>query len=227
MRVRSLPGTYIGSSKTGRPRYTPPEGAATIRDKLGQWEEFVHSRDELDPLVIMAAAHYQFEAIHPFADGNGRTGRILNILMLVERGLLEEPVLYLSRYIIRRKEEYYDRLLAVTEHGAWEEWPAFMLAGVEDSCREALELISTIQYLQRAMPRELRDTVSTADADLPDLLFERPYCRIQDVMDRCGVSRPTATNWLNRLVDSGALTSTRAGRHRLFINHRFLDALAA
>lgn len=121
MELRSLPGTFIGNPTTLEARYTPPEGKELIARKLGDWEKIVHIGDELDPLVAMAVAHYQFEAIHPFTDSNGRTGRILNILMLIERRLLSEPVLYLSRYIIENKNEYYDRLLAVTRDGAWHE----------------------------------------------------------------------------------------------------------
>lgn len=130
MEPRSLPGTFIGNPTTLEARYTPPEGKELIARKLGDWEKIVHIGDELDPLVAMAVAHYQFEAIHPFTDSNGRTGRILNILMLIERRLLSEPVLYLSRYIIENKNEYYDRLLAVTRDDAWHEWLSFMLSAV-------------------------------------------------------------------------------------------------
>ncbi|GAB2563198.1 Fic family protein [Leucobacter ruminantium] len=228
MRVRDLSGTYIGNPATKIARYTPPEGRSIIEQKLSSWEKFIHGNPDLDPLVIMAAAHYQFEAIHPFADGNGRTGRILNILLLTERGLLREPVLYLSRHIIRNKDEYYERLLSVTRDDDWEGWLLFMLEGVRSTSFETLRIIDEIQSLQLTMREELRDTTSAgANADLLDLLFEQPYCRISIVMERCGVSRPTASKWLRELGDAGKLRDLRVGRERLFINHRFLEVLSA
>jgi Fic family protein len=128
--VRRLPGTALANTATGQVIYTPPQGEERLRDLLSNWERFLHANDEIDPLVRMAAAHYQFEAIHPFTDGNGRTGRILNSLLLVEQNLLSLPVLYLSRYIIRTKETYYRLLLAVTRDNAWEPWVLYMLRGV-------------------------------------------------------------------------------------------------
>jgi len=227
MSVRELPGTYIGNPATREARYTPPEGRSVIERKLGEWEAFIHESKDLDPLVVMAAAHYQFEAIHPFSDGNGRTGRILNVLLLVEAGLIREPVLYLSRHIIRHKDEYYERLLAVSRDGDWEGWLLFMLEGVRVTSLETLNLIDEIQALQTEMREELREATSAgANADMLDLLFEQPYCRISNVIERCGVSRPTAAKWLGELVDAGKLRDVRVGRERLFINHRFLDVLA-
>lgn len=228
MEVRKLPGTYIGDPRTHQARYTPPEGAALIEQKLAAWDEFIHDRDELDPLIIMAAAHYQFEAIHPFPDGNGRTGRILNVLLLVEMGLLRDPVLYLSRHIIRHKEEYYARLLAVTRDDDWDAWLLFMLEGVRATSLETLVMIDRIQALQQQMRDEVRERSSAgANADLLELLFEQPYCRIVDVMKRCGVSRPTAAKWLGELVDAKSVIDVRIGRERLFVNHRLLDVLGA
>lgn len=228
MMVRELPGTYIGNPATKEARYTPPEGRAIIQQKLDSWEKFIHADNDLDSLIVMAAAHYQFEAIHPFSDGNGRTGRILNILLLVEAGLLREPVLYLSRYIIRNKDEYYERLLAVSRNNDWEGWLLFMLEGVRATSLETLQIIDDIQALQLTMREELREITSAgSNADLLDLLFEQPYCRIANVMERCSVSRPTAARWLGELVEAGKLHDLRVGRERLFINHRFLGVLAA
>ena len=227
MGVRELSGTYIGNPVTKEARYTPPEGRAVIEQKLSAWERFIHGSSELDPLIVMAAAHYQFEAIHPFADGNGRTGRILNVLLLVEAGLIREPVLYLSRHIIRNKDEYYERLLSVSRDEDWENWLLFMLEGVRSTSVETLSILDEIQALQFTMRDELRDVTSAgANADMLDLLFEQPYCRIANVVERCGVSRPTASKWLNELVGAGKLRDLRIGRERLFINHRFLDVLA-
>lgn len=227
MGVRELPGTYIGNPATKEARYTPPEGRQVIEQKLSAWEKFIHHSADIDPLIVMSAAHYQFEAIHPFADGNGRTGRILNVLLLVEAGLIREPVLYLSRHIIRNKDEYYERLLAVSRDGAWEKWLLFMLEGVRATSLETLEIIDEIQNLQRIMREDLREITSAgANADLLDLLFEQPYCRIANVVEKCEVSRPTATKWLGELVNAGKLADVKVGRERLFINYRFLNALA-
>ncbi|KAB1642146.1 Fic family protein [Gulosibacter chungangensis] len=224
MSVRNLSGTFIGNPTTGLARYTPPDGAKVIREKLAEWETLVHDASDVDPLVIMAAAHYQFEAIHPFADGNGRTGRILNSLMLVERELLSYPVLYLSKYIIRNKNEYYDRLLEVTSSEAWEPWILFMLDGVTETSRETLLTVEQVDAARRSVRTVLRE-VGGSNSYLLDLLFELPYVRINNVVARCDVSRPTATKWLNELVEAGVLIDERIGRERLFINVQFLRAL--
>ena len=226
MPIRSGLGTYIGDPSTQRAIYTPPAGEAAIRDKLSNWQNFVHNSRALDPVVVMAIAHYQFEAIHPFEDGNGRTGRILNILLLVDAGLLHQPILYLSRYIIERKSEYYERLQAVTEHGEWEEWILYMLEGLRITALWTVRKIDAIHNLQVETRETIRATTSGGvNADLLAVLFEQPYCRIANVMDRCAVSRPTATAWLNALVAAGVLQDIKVGRERLFINTRFFDLL--
>lgn len=226
MQVRGLPGTRIGNPVTGAVAYSPPEGRDLINQKLGDWERFLHADDGLDSLVRMAAAHYQFEAIHPFDDGNGRTGRILNVLLLVESGLLRLPVLYLSRYIIDTKNDYYRLLLAVTAEAAWEEWVLYMLTGIEVTSRNTLRKIDAIRRLQDDFGRRAR-AVSRggADAEFQSILFEQPYCRISTVMDRCGVSRPTAASWLNALAENDMLQTRKVGRDRLFINREFLQLL--
>lgn len=174
----------------------------------------------------MAVAHYQFEAIHPFADGNGRTGRVLNILFLRQSGLLESPILYLSRHIIATKADYYRLLLAVTAEQAWEEWLLYMLRGVELSSESALRKIAAIRELQDTYAQRARESMrGSLDAELMAVLFEQPYCRISTVIERCGVSRPTATKWLNTLAEAGLLEDVRAGRDRLFINRELLDIL--
>lgn len=227
MGVRRLTGTYIGNPKTRRAIYTPPTGEAVILDKLGNWADFVHTKADIDPLVVMAVAHYQFEAIHPFTDGNGRTGRILNVLQLVSAELLREPILYLSRYIIQNKDDYYRLLLAVTAEGAWEDWILFVLRGIEETASRTLSKIDRLQDLQAQMRTEIKQHTSAgSNSDLLDVLFENPYSRISNVIERCGVSRPTATGWLNALVAAGALIDVKAGRERLFINHRFMQILS-
>lgn len=227
MGVRRLPGTYIGSEKTRRAIYTPPVGESVILEKLGNWVEFVHTDADIDPLVVMAISHYQFEAIHPFADGNGRTGRILNVLQLVEAELLREPILYLSRYIIQNKDEYYRLLLAVTATESWEEWILFVLRGIEETAARTLLKIDRIQELQKEMRAEIKQlTTAGSNSDLIDVLFEHPYARISNVIESCGVSRPTATTWLNALTDAGSLVDLKVGRERLFINQRFMRILS-
>lgn len=226
MSIRSLPGTRIGNPRTQEVVYSPPEGRAVIDSKLDEWERFVHAEDGLDPLVRMAAAHYQFEAIHPFTDGNGRTGRILNILMLVEAGLLQYPLLYLSRYFIDTKDEYYARLLGVTSKSEWEAWLTYVLDGIDVTSRTTVQKIGAITALQTDFAHEARAVLrGSVDVEFLAVLFEQPYCRIGTVTRRCGISRPTATKWLNALVGAGSLVSMKVGRERLFINHRFLDLL--
>lgn len=228
MGVRRIPGTYIGNRSTQKAIYTPPVGERVILDKLSNWAEFLHAKSGIDPLITMAISHYQFEAIHPFEDGNGRTGRILNVLQLVEAELLDAPILYLSRFIIRNKDEYYRLLLAVTTDAAWEEWVEFILTGLEETAQQTLRKIDRIQDLQESMRREIRDsTKAGSNSDLLDVLFENPYARIANVVERCEVSRPTATAWLNDLVAVGALTDLKIGRERLFINTRFLNILGS
>jgi Fic family protein len=226
MQVRSMPGTRIGNPTTRSVTYSPPEGRHLIEEKLSEWERFVHADDGMDELVRMAVAHYQFEAIHPFSDGNGRTGRILNVLMLVQAGLLRMPVLYLSRYIIDTKNDYYRLLLAVTSERAWEEWVLYILQGIERTSNATLRKIEAIRLLQDDFALRARAaSKGGADSEFQSVLFEQPYCRIQTVVNRCGVSRPTATSWLGALVDAGLLQDRKVGRDRLFINREFLQLL--
>lgn len=225
--VRNLPGTFIGNPTTHEAIYTPPTGEQVIRDKLAEWENFIHSPGDLDPLVVMALAHYQFEAIHPFADGNGRTGRILNLLLLINAGLIQQPILYMSRYIIQHKNDYYRLLLDVTESGSWEAWTLFMLEGLRDTAHSTITKIDAIDALQAATMQSIRTaTTGGANADLLAVLFEQPYCRISNVIERCRVSRPTATGWLKSLAQAGVLLDVKVGRERLFINTEFVNLLA-
>ncbi|RYZ24718.1 MAG: Fic family protein [Propionibacteriaceae bacterium] len=205
----------------------PPEGVDVITAKLTNWEEFLHDDAlGLDPLVRMSIAHYQFEAIHPFHDGNGRTGRIINILALVEEGLIAEPVLYLSRYLIRHKSEYYRLLNDVTRAGAWQDWILYMLRAVDLTSRSTLVKIAGIRTVQEEVSEAARRvTRGGRDAVFLSLLFEQPYVRIGTVVERCGVSRPTATGWLADLARADVLSERRVGRERLFVNQRFLEVL--
>ena len=164
--MRKVPGTALANDATGEVVYTPPEGEALIRDLLANWERFLHEEETLDPLVRMAVAHYQFEAIHPFTDGNGRTGRVLNSLFLVEQGLLTLPILYLSRYIIAHKADYYGLLLAVTRDGAWEPWLLYMLRAVEDTAAWTTAKIGAVRKLAA-------DTTEYVRAEAPEDLQPR------------------------------------------------------
>ena len=143
--IRRVPGTMIVNTKTGKPIYTPPEGESLIREKLSNLERFIHAdKDNIDPLIKLAILHYQFEAIHPFTDGNGRTGRIINILFLIEKQLLKKPILFLSHYILRTKSEYYAGLRSVTEKAAWHDWILYMLTAIETTAIETQEKIAAI-----------------------------------------------------------------------------------
>lgn len=226
MAIRAEPGTRIANPTTGQVVYAPPEGVDLIGDKLSAWERFLHTEDDLDPLVRMAVAHYQFEAIHPFHDGNGRTGRVINILMLIEAGLLRDPILYLSRAIIARKNDYYRLLRAVTAEGAWIDWILYMLSVVHDSATSTTRKIAAIRSCQEDIGERARAATSGGrDAQFLAVLFEQPYCRISTVVDRCGVSRQTASTWLHALVEAGLLSDVRVGRELLFLNDGFLEVL--
>jgi Fic family protein len=226
MAVRAVPGTRIANPTTREIIYSPPEGADLIREKLSAWERFVHAEDDLDPLVRMAVAHYQFEAIHPFHDGNGRTGRVINILMLIQAGLLDEPILYLSRAIIARKNDYYRLLRDVTAEDAWIDWILYMLDIVRESATSTIRKIAAIRSCQEDIAERARAaTPGGRDAQFLAVLFEQPYCRIHLVAERCDVSRQTASTWLHALVGAGLLADIKVGRERLFVNHEFLDVL--
>lgn len=226
MAVRAVPGTRIANPTTRQVLYAPPEGADLIREKLSAWERFIHAEDDLDPLVRMAVAHYQFEAIHPFHDGNGRTGRVINILMLIESSLLHDPILYLSRAIIARKNDYFRLLRAVTADGAWIEWILYMLAVVRNSAASTTRKIGAIRTCQEGIAERARAaTPGGRDAQFLAVLFEQPYCRINTVAERCGVSRQTASSWLRALVEAELLSDVKVGRELLFVNHEFLDVL--
>ena len=228
MGIRRVPGTALANAATGQVIYTPPVAEALLREKLANWERFVHEHTDIDPLIRMAVAHYQFEAIHPFTDGNGRTGRILNLLMLVEQGLLELPVLYLSRYILQEKASYYRGLNAVTTDAAWEPWVLFMLTAVTETARWTTGKIRAICQLQEnavAFVREHAPKIYTRE--LVDLLFVQPYCRIQNVVESGVAKRQTASIYLKQLADLGMLREVKIGREKLFLHPNFVRLLTS
>ncbi|MGN6512980.1 MAG: protein adenylyltransferase Fic [Lysobacteraceae bacterium] len=227
MQVRRVPGTALASQQTGDVIYTPPVGEALLREKLANWERFVHEARDIDPLIRMAVAHYQFEAIHPFTDGNGRTGRVLNLLMLVEQDLLDQPVLYLSRYIIERKADYYRLLLGVTRDGGWIEWVAYMLDAVADTARWTTAKIDAIRRLHLQACDWIRgERPKVYSHELVDVLFNQPYCRIQNVVDAGIAKRETAARYLRELVDIGVLQEQRMGKEKLFLHPAYLRLLS-
>jgi Fic family protein len=180
----------------------------------------------VDPLIRMAVGHYQFEAIHPFIDGNGRTGRILNLVFLVEQGLLEIPVLYLSRAIIRSKEEYYRRLLAVTTDGAWEDWVLYVLDAVRQTARWTTGRIQAIQVLMEETADYAKvEAAGGYSRELVELLFVQPYCRIRNVVEAGIAQRQTAAEYLKELASAGILLEVKVGREKLFINPRLMQLL--
>jgi Fic family protein len=224
--IRSKPGTTLRNIANGAVIYTPPEGQKLIREKLENWQQFLAGRNDLDPLIRAAIQHYQFEAIHPFADGNGRTGRILNILYLVQQGLLDSPILYLSRYIIRHKADYYRLLLEVTTRQRWEPWILYMLDGIEDTCLWTTDKIKAIrelmrhtgQFIQRKLPK-------IYTWELVELLFKQPYCRIANVVDAGLAKRQTASVYLKQLTEIGILREVASGRESLFIHPKYVELL--
>lgn len=228
MSVRRVPGTALANAETGVVIYTPPSTEGRIRKLLGNWERFLHLHEEIDPLIRMSAAHYQFEAIHPFTDGNGRTGRVLNSLFLVEQGLLPLPILYLSRYILANKADYYHLLLGVTRAEGWDAWLIYMLRGVEETAIWTTQKIAAVRRLAD-------DTVGFVRSRLPkiysrelvDVIFEQPYCRIRDVVQAGIVGRQAASRYLKALTSIGVLREQAAGRERLFIHPRLLKLLTS
>jgi Fic family protein len=226
MTVRRVPGTALTNDSTGEVVYTPPEGEALLRDLLTNWERFLHEDKTLDPLVRMAAAHYQFEAIHPFTDGNGRTGRVLNSLFLVEEGLLPLPILYLSRYIIAHKADYYRLLLGVTRDKAWEPWLLYMLMAVEDTALWTTAKIGAIRKLAADTSDYVRLKLPKIySRELVDVIFEQPYCRIANLVEANVAGRQAASRYLKALADIGVLHEQAFGKEKLFVHPRLMALL--
>jgi Fic family protein len=226
MQVRRIPGTALASSRDGTVTYTPPVGEDLLRTKLANWERFLHEAQDVDPLVRMAVGHYQFEAIHPFTDGNGRTGRVLNSLFLVQEELLTLPILYLSRYIIANKADYYRLLLEVTRKQAWEQWIVYVLKGVEETATWTTQKIAAIRALQAVTIEHVRKAAPKIYSyELVDLIFELPYCRIQNVVEKEIGGRQAASRYLKQLGEIGVLKEIVVGRERLFIHPKLVHLL--
>ena len=224
MEIRKIPGTALTGLRGVV--YTPPLGEARLRELLANWEQFVHYEVAMDPLVRLAVSHYQFEAIHPFHDGNGRTGRILNLLLLSQTGLLRLPVLYLSRYILSHKKAYYGLLLDVTRRQASEPWIVFMLKGIEETARWTTARISGINQLQRRTAAYVKRSLPKIySRDLVDALFVQPYCRIANLVESGVAKRQTAAVYLRDLCTIGVLSELKIGRERVFVHPKFMKLL--
>ncbi len=226
--IRNTPGTKVANEATGDVVFTPPEGEGVIRNKLKNLEDYIHAEDEVDPLIKLALIHYQFEAIHPFTDGNGRTGRILNILYLTQNHLLDLPVLYLSKYIIEQKSDYYRLLRDVTEHQVWEPWILYMLDAVEQTALYTRDkilairtlLIKTLEFTREELPSRVYSK------DLIELLFHRPYTKAQFLVDAGIAERKTAANYLKELEGIGILQNYKVGKEKLYMNKELFEALS-
>jgi len=226
--LRRLPGTALRNARAGEVIYTPPQTYDEVSSLMGDLEKLINNPDfrDYDPLVKMAIIHFQFESIHPFYDGNGRTGRIINILYLILEDLLDYPVLYLSSYIIRNKSDYYQLLQAVREEEDWESWIIYMVQGVAVTARDTIDLIRNIQLQMKDMKFRLRSSYKFYSHDLLVNLFKYPYTKIDFVAKDLGVDRRTATKYLNRLANDGILIKNKIGRSIYYVNedlyHLFL-----
>ena len=224
--IRAEPGTTLKNRMSGETIYTPPVGQQLLIEKLDNWADFMHRNTEFDPLVRLAVQHYQFEAIHPFSDGNGRTGRILNILFLVEHGLLDSPILYLSRYIIQNKAAYYRLLAKVTREQDWASWILFILDGVEETCTWTTDKIKSIRELMEHTGQFVSKRLPKIYSwELVELLFKQPYCRIGNLVENGIAKRQTASVYLKQLCDLGVLKEVKSGRENIFVHPKYIELL--
>lgn len=225
--IRSNPGTKLMNS-SHETVYTPPDNQEDIYRLLKNLEEYINTpKDDLDPLIRLSLIHYQFECIHPFPDGNGRTGRIVNVLYLVQEHLLNYPTLYLSRYIIQHKTEYYNALQGVTEHQDWENWILYILTAIEETALHTLQMLKDISAAQKYMEDEMREKVpNICSKDLVELLFEYPYCKISFLVQRNIAKTQTASKYLHALYEIGILDRVKIGREIYYINKSLFRLLA-
>jgi Fic family protein len=224
---RKLPGTALKNSSTGETIYTPPQDINEINKLMTNLEKFINdpSMCDYDPIIKMAIIHYQFESIHPFYDGNGRTGRIINILYLIIENLQNIPILYLSNYIIQNKSDYYRLLQELRDNENWEEWLLFMIHGIEKTSRETIELIIQIKELMMEYKHKLRDNYKFYSQDLLNNLFKHPYTKIEFIVNDLNVSRITAANYLNKLAKDGILKKERIGTGNYYVNEKLFNLL--
>ncbi len=226
---RVLPGTELKNERSNETIYVPPQNGDELKKLMSNLVDFLNDDgiQDIDPLVKMAIIHHQFESIHPFYDGNGRTGRILNILYLVAKGLLDYPLLYLSRYIVQNKAEYYRLLQSVRESAAWEEWVLYMLEGVESVSRQGIELIRAIKQLMQDYKFYIRDNYKYYSQDLLNNLFRHPYTKIEFLQQELKVDRRTAAKYLNELAGDGRgiLTKLKLGKSNYYVHNKLVELL--
>lgn len=224
---RKLPGTELKNALTGEIIYTPPQDSKDINRLMSNLEKFINEPQKwnYDPIVKMAIIHFQFESIHPFYDGNGRTGRIINILYLILEKLQNLPILYLSRFIIQNKSDYYRLLQEIREQNNWEEWILFMIKAVENTSKETIELIKQIKELMMNYKHKLREDYKFYSQDLLNNLFKHPYTKIEFIVNDLNVSRITAANYLNKLADDGLLKKEKIGTGNYYVNQPLFDLL--
>lgn len=226
MDIRKVPGTKIASKETVI--YTPPEGENVLRDKLSNLEKFIHDEDNIDLLIKLAIMHYQFEAIHPFTDGNGRTGRIINILFLIEKGLLDNPVLFLSHYILKTKNRYYQLLRGVTEQSNWIEWIIYMLNAIQITAKETQDRVNNILLaMNEAQELVQQQAPKIYSKDLIEVTFNHPYSKVQFLVEAGIVKRQTAAVYLKQLEELGLLRGEKVGREQYYINTRLVEILSS
>jgi len=225
---RKLPGTTLKNTTTGEIIYTPPQDPEEIKNLMTNLEKFINDKEacDFDPLVKMAIIHYQFESIHPFYDGNGRTGRIINILYLIQVKLQVLPILYLSNYIIRNKSDYYRLIQEVRTKNNWEDWILYMIRAVDQTSRETIDLIIKIRELMMSYKQALRDNYKFYSQDLLNNLFKHPYTKIEFIQRDLNVSRITAANYLNQLADDKLLTKKKLGTANYYINDPLFKLLS-
>lgn len=224
--IRKLPGTALRNATTRKVIFTPPDDPETILKLMRNLESYLNEQDDVSPLVRMAVQHYQFESIHPFYDGNGRTGRIINVLHVILNDLLENPILYLSHYIIRNKANYYRLLQEVRTRGRWEDWILFMLSGVEETARETITQIKAIHKLFLRTQEQIKEaTPKGYSKELVEILFEHPYCKAEILTSRLKISRITASKYLKQLKALGVLKSRRVWKETIYVNTRLFELL--
>lgn len=225
MNLRKVPGTTLTNQSTGQIIYTPPAGETHLRNLLANWEQFLHNdQDGIDPLIKMAISHYQFEAIHPFTDGNGRTGRVLNTLYLIEQNLLTLPILYLSRYILHHRADYYRLLTSVTSEQDWQSWIIYMLQAVEQTATWTTGKIASVRALIEHTANHIKQSLPKIYSyELVQIIFEQPYCRISNLVEKQIAKRQTASVYLKQLTDIGVLHEIQVGKEKLFVHPKLLQ----
>lgn len=224
--IRKLPGTALRNAATGKVIYTPPDNIDSINLLIKNLEKYLNEPDDISPLIKMAVQHYQFESIHPFYDGNGRTGRIINVLYLILNNLLENPILYLSAFIIDNKADYYRLLQEVRTNDNWEGWILYILKGIEQTANETIAQVKEIsQLFTKTQEQVKKKAPKSYSKELIELLFEHPYCKIEYLTERFGISRITATKYLKELEKIKVLQTKQVWKETLYINTQLFDLL--